>query len=74
MISLMINLNRVLPTPHPAIIATFLRELAVLVIKYKNFLTPLHAGVACQLTQSTCLPLNEVKGSKAETDPSCVAH
>lgn len=38
MISLMISLRRALPTLPPTLIATFLRELVVSVIKYKDFL------------------------------------
>lgn len=74
MISLMINLSRVLPIPHAPFMATFLRDLAGSIIKYKNSLRPFCVGVACRLTQSTCLLLNEAKGSKAETDPGCGAH
>lgn len=60
------NLSRV--PPHPPFVVTSLRELAVSVIKYKNFLRPLCVCVACPLIGGTCLLLNEPKGSRAEAD------
>lgn len=70
MISLTRNPSRAPRPPHPVFVATFLREPAVSVIKWKNFLRPICVGAARQLIyKSTCLLLNEAKGSKAEAHP-----